>query len=175
MNPYVVIILCIFTAGLGMFTFGIQAATLYWGQRLGGMPPEEQIIAEQLAAGKSLAEARGYAMGYLATNRGFQDAITPPAQTNRMIFLILCHVAIITLCCIYFRWYWGIVAVFATIAATGILRAMFFPPPSSSFYRDILVRSLIDRKAACLRAQDHVRAAACDHFIKRFQADATQL
>lgn len=151
---------------LGAYTMSLQDATQYWGRKLTGAPAEDEMIAQKVAEGMSESEARGFVMGKLVFDRGYQDAITPKYQNLRNVLFFACLLYALIGGWIMFRWYFGIAALLGTFFVTSSLKLLFPAKDSRFFFQKI-------RKQLYLRCERHKaegdleRVDACQHFLAK--------
>jgi len=159
-------LILVFGALIGAYTMAFQGATQYWGRKLVDAPDESEIIAQKVAEGMPEAEARGFAMGHAAYDRGAQDGITPKSQNFRNILFFACLLFGLIGGWILFKWYIGIAAFIGTCVATAILKS-FFPKDDSEFFRKRIRKQLYLRCETHKAEGDSLRVVACQHFLTK--------
>jgi hypothetical protein len=121
-----------------------------------------QFSGATLFMGKALSDGD--------TGRGFQDAITPPWQTNLALLVYFSLVAVVGLMFWNLGWVSGVLAIVAVFPLALVLRR-FLPPPDSPHFQQLIVRSMANRYADYVRGGDTVRAEAMKGLLRRAGVD----
>ena len=121
-----------------------------------------QFITATLTMGRELAGS--------TTKRGFQDAITPPWQTN-LALVVYVGIPIVALV-MWWRIGWpsalaGMVAIFVGSLVAGFI----VPQASGGHYQRLILQSMIARYANYLRDGDVLRAEAMKQLLTRAGID----
>lgn len=127
----------------GAYTGAFQRATLYWGKKLAGDSSN------------------------LPT--GFQDAITPQAQTNRNIISMLLYVLVFVIG-IWDSGVWSGLSAFVVSIIVSMIAGTFMPRPDSNHFAAAILRSLVDRRALYKSKSDDLRVEAIDQMLYRFRS-----
>jgi hypothetical protein len=137
-------VLCLACGVLWAYTRGVQEATLFWGRRLG--------------EGNELLPATG-----------MQDAITPPGQNTRNTVMFASFLALPIVGVHQLGWAIGIGGLVGSFVASIIIWAVL-PKPDSTFFFQIILRGLADRRAKFARASDELRLEATDAVLEKLKA-----
>ncbi len=117
-----------------------------------------QFAGATLSMGRALSESD--------SGRGFQDAITPPWQTNLALFV---HIAVLLILGLVFwklGWKSGLMALAATFVVSVVVRR-FLPSSDGQHFRHLILRSMANRYADYVRNGDTVRADAMKSLLQR--------
>jgi hypothetical protein len=112
----------------------------------------------------------GRALSGIGSKTGYQDAITPPWQTNLALAAYLGVPGIIAVA----WWFVGLVTaffVFLVLAVATIAIGFFLPKPGSEHYQRLILRSMSRRYADFVKSGDVVRAEAMKMLLKKAGID----
>lgn len=138
----ILILLIILTGILGAYTQNFQKTTLALGKKLAPDNPS------------------------LPT--GFQDAITPKAQTLRNIVFFILILGILVYGLVFYKWYLAIAFTISAFLLTVILMIVL-PRPESDFYIRKIKQDLLKRKSQYKKTGDADREIAIDEVLRRFE------
>lgn len=91
--------------------------------------------------------------------RHIQDAITPPTAAKLAIVLYLALLGCVIASFVLYGWLIGLLSIPGLFVALGLLKQVI-PSPSSAFFRNAIVRSMVRRHADFVKSGDSMRAAA---------------
>ena len=115
-----------------------------------------------LSMGKELAET--------VEGTGFQDAITPPWQTNLAILSYMSAAAAVAVIWWQLGWLAGLGALALSFIGGGFVGAML-PNKDSAHFRGLIIRSMVSRHADFVRDGDQMRAEAMQGLLERAGVD----
>ncbi len=115
-----------------------------------------QFTAATLSIGRELSDTNS------AT--GFQNAITPPWQTNLAIFVYIACVAVIVIMWWQIGWLSALGSA-AVIFIGSLLTKIILPKPYSIHYRNLISQSMCSRYANYTRDGDDMRAQAMKQLL----------
>jgi len=115
-----------------------------------------------LSFGRELAET--------SSGTGFQDAITPPWQTNFAMFSYFGIVAAIGTIWWQLGWLSGLGAIALILIGGGIVGALL-PNKDSQHFRELIIGSMISRYADYARDGDQIRAEAMKDLLVKAGID----
>jgi hypothetical protein len=121
-----------------------------------------QFSAATLALGRALSDTQ--------SPTGFQDAITPPWQTNFGIGVFLSALAIIGAIWWQTNWQYGLVGLVAMLVGAAIMLSLL-PAPESDYFRRQIVRSMCVRYERYSRRGDTPRALAMKMLLAKLEID----
>jgi hypothetical protein len=119
----------------------------------------QRFTRATLLLGKSLSDTD--------SPRGFQDAITPPWQTKCTLICFLLSITGIAFGFYQFGWMHGGLAIIFLFIGTGIF-ASLMPRPDSFHFKIMIVRSMMNRYANYVKANDQMRASAMKQLIDKY-------
>lgn len=121
-----------------------------------------QFSCATLAMGRELSGS--------TTTTGFQDAITPPWQTN-LTLAVYIAIAVVVVFAWWQLWWVSALGVLGVILIGSSLAKLALPKPSGRHYRGLILRSMIARYANYVRDGDTVRADAMKQLLTRAGID----
>nr|VFK80261.1 MAG: hypothetical protein BECKSD772D_GA0070982_10978 [Candidatus Kentron sp. SD] len=148
MNVLIFVALCLACAFLWAYTRGFQEATLFWGKRLG--------------EGNELLPSTG-----------MQDAITPPSQNTRNTVMFASFLALPIVGVHQLGWAIGLGAFFGSFIVSSIVRA-FLPKADSTFFFQMILQGLANRRAKFAHHSDTLRVEATDAVLEMLKAAFTE-
>jgi len=110
-----------------------------------------QFTSATLSMGKELSDTE--------SSTGFQDAITPPWQTNLAIVVYLGSVVVIGVTWWQLGWV-SALGVAAVIFIGSYVAKFALPKPTGNHYKGLIIRSMVSRHAGYVRDGDALKAAA---------------
>ena len=121
-----------------------------------------QFTSATLSFGRELSETDS------AT--GFQDAITPPWQTNLALFVYVAAVAIVIAMWWQAGWLSALGAAVGILVGSSLVK-LVLPKPSDPHYKKLIVQSMCSRYADYMRDGDVMRAEAMEHLLVKAGID----
>jgi hypothetical protein len=121
-----------------------------------------QFAAATLSFGRELSDT--------GSPTGFQDAVTPPWETN---FALTVYVAVITIVVVVWwreGWASGLSAILVMIIGAFSGR-LFLPKPTASHFRQLIIQSMCSRYADYVRDGDKLRAHAMKQLLTKAGID----
>lgn len=112
-----------------------------------------------LHIGRSLSETD--------SESGFQLAITPPVSAYATFGIYILSLAVVALGFVHYGLPRGLAASIGFVLLVIFNRILLLPKPSSTHFRQIIIRSMIRRHADYLRDGDELRAAAMVEVLER--------
>lgn len=134
-------------------------ADLLWGLTV--------VIAFPLAYSlvfSSITLSMGKELSGTESSRGFQDAITPPWQTNLGLVVFGACAVVVGL----MWWEAGFLSAIGSVvlmAFVSSIARLVLPKPTGNHYRNLIIQSMISRYANYVRDGDSMRAEAMKHLL----------
>ena len=121
-----------------------------------------QFTAATLSMGRALSGS--------GSKTGFQDAITPPWQTN---FALTVYVGIAVVEGVMWWWlgWFSALAALAIIFVGSVLVKLVLPKPTGGHYQRLILQSMVARYADYVRDGDVLRADALKHLLVKAGID----
>jgi hypothetical protein len=138
----VLVLLSLVTVILSAYTLRFQRSTLILGKRIAEDNPFMPM--------------------------GFQDAITPKAQTQRSIIAFILFLITAVYCFIFYPWYIAIILILSILILIPIVMA-FMPSPESAFFKKRITQDLLKRKSQYVKVGDTERKKAVDFILEKFE------
>ena len=107
------------------------------------------------------------------SDSGYQDAITPPWQTNLALATYAIVLAAIITMWWYEGWLYGVGSIVFIIFGSG-LASLLLPKKNSKHFRGLIMRSMCNRYANFSRDGDNVRAQAMKDLLLKSGIDVDQ-
>jgi hypothetical protein len=165
---FINIALCLLLSFLGGVRLALNRALQRWGRILAGLKTIEEDIEDEIAAGKSRLEARGYCLGQSVHKTGVMDAITPAFQVHTFKLHWFGILALSIFGGFFFTWYIG-VATFLGVHIASFVASKMLPRDKSEVYLRFIRNGLIRREQSYKSQNDLMRAEACRHFIDKLE------
>lgn len=102
----------------------------------------------------------GKALSETESKTGFQDAITPPWQTNVAMFVYAVVFGMVVAAFYMYGIWSGLGAIALVLVMPPIFRRVLLPKPNSLHFHTLIVRSMMSRYARYRKNNDFMRAEA---------------
>lgn len=95
---------------------------------------------------------------------GFQDAITPPWQTNLALVTYFCCAVVVGVMWWFFGWASALGSAAIIFFGSSIAK-LFLPKPTGNHYKKLIIQSMCSRYAGFIKSGDPVRADAMKQLL----------
>ena len=139
------------------FSGAFQAATLYWGRHLAGLPTKENTEDPELK-GRLTSES--------VRNSGLQGGLTTRSHKMRQNISIMLTIGFLVSGFLIFKWYMPIITLFGILVIKFIIQAQL-PKPNSEYFKNKIIKELDSQSVFYGKRGEDLKKEASEYFINK--------